>query len=111
MADLRIGDIRLALGWSQHALARASGMSRRSLARYEDGTRSPTFAVLCQLATALNVPIQLLFSDTDIVPWSRLRRCPTCPQLCYESALTHRASRAQASPACAAPPYGEAGPC
>lgn len=94
MADLRIGDIRIALGWSQYELSRASGIARRSLTRYEDGTRSPTFKVLCRIATAMQVPVYLLFTDTDAVPWSRLKRCGACPQLCFESSLTQNAVQA-----------------
>ncbi|MFJ7070201.1 helix-turn-helix domain-containing protein [Streptomyces sp. NPDC101115] len=53
----RIGERRQAQCLSQDQLADAIGMERRSIQRYEAGTRDPTYSVLLQIAKALEVDL------------------------------------------------------
>ena len=62
--DVQIGaalrEARLAQGFTQEELARALGVNRTTIARYESGLRSLPASVLLQLAALLAVPIQAL---------------------------------------------------
>lgn len=49
---------RLAAFMSQEELARASSISRISIARYESGQREPTLAVAAKIAAALGCTIE-----------------------------------------------------
>ncbi|WP_327376184.1 helix-turn-helix domain-containing protein [Streptomyces sp. NBC_01216] len=53
----RIVELRRTAGLSQDQLADAIGMERRSIQRYEAGTRDPRFTDLVQIADALGVPL------------------------------------------------------
>lgn len=53
----RIAETRKAAGLSQDQLADAIGMERRSIQRYEGGTRDPRFTDLVRIADALGVPL------------------------------------------------------
>ena len=44
-------------GWSQEQLAEACGLSKNSIARYENGTNEPMFTAVCSLADAFQCPI------------------------------------------------------
>lgn len=59
----RIKELRQARGMSQEALAYASGLSLRTVARAEAGTHRPHTATLIKIAAALRVPIGDLFSE------------------------------------------------
>lgn len=53
----RIAALRAAAGLSQDQLAVLTGMDRRSIQRYEAGSRDPRYADLLLLADALNIPL------------------------------------------------------
>jgi len=57
------GEIRLARGFSQDALARAARISRGDVSRHErnHASSNPSLDVLLRLASALNVPATTLF--------------------------------------------------
>lgn len=62
-----IETLRKRAGLSQNALAKASGLSRMSIVRYETGERSPTIANLEKVASALCIPVkELLFIDAEV---------------------------------------------
>ena len=64
-----IETLRKKAGLSQNALAKASGLSRMSIVRYETGERSPTIANLEKVASALCIPVkELLFIDKEVKP-------------------------------------------
>lgn len=46
-------------GWSQHDLARESGMTQSAVARFEAGGTIPTLPVLKRLARALNADVEV----------------------------------------------------
>lgn len=56
----RIATLRKAAGLSQDQLAVLAGVDRRTIQRYEAGTRDPRFADLLLLADALDVPLAKL---------------------------------------------------
>lgn len=53
----RIEEIREHSGLSQSALARAVGISQSGISQIEAGERNPSFDMLRQIATALNVSV------------------------------------------------------
>lgn len=53
----KIADIRKAVSMTQEQLARAAGIHRVTIARYETGATSPTVRSLEKIAAALNVPV------------------------------------------------------
>ena len=53
----RIAELRREARLSQDQLADRAGVERRSIQRYEGGTRDPRFADLLLLADALGVPL------------------------------------------------------
>ena len=56
----RIAEIRGDAGLSQSALARAVGTSQSAISQIESGDRNPTFDMLRQLATALDMEVTYL---------------------------------------------------
>ncbi len=56
----RLRELRAARGWSLDALAAASGVSRATLSRIENGETSPTAAVLGRLAAAHGITLSRL---------------------------------------------------
>ncbi|MFF9197355.1 helix-turn-helix domain-containing protein [Streptomyces sp. NPDC014779] len=56
----RLAELRRAAGISQDQLAAAIGMERRSIQRYEAGTRDPRFTDLVLIADAIGVPLARL---------------------------------------------------
>lgn len=52
-----IKSMRVAASMSQEALARASSVSRISIARYESGQREPTLTIAAKLAAALECSV------------------------------------------------------
>ncbi|MBV7671358.1 helix-turn-helix domain-containing protein [Streptomyces halstedii] len=53
----RLGDARRAAGMSQEHLGDLIGVERRTIQRYESGTRDPRYTDLLLLADALGVPL------------------------------------------------------
>lgn len=60
-------------GWSQEALAEASGVDLKSVQVLERGTGNPTARVLIAVATALGVPTGRLFRAATMEPRPRGR--------------------------------------
>ena len=58
----RIADLRRHAELSQEELAHLAGMERRSIQRYENAQRDPTFSDLLLIAHALRVHVTDLFS-------------------------------------------------
>ncbi len=50
-------------GWSQDRLSDESGLHRTYLSGIERGVRNPTIGIVRQIAMALDIDIQELFSD------------------------------------------------
>ncbi|MGW4028269.1 helix-turn-helix domain-containing protein [Streptomyces sp. NPDC004838] len=59
----RIATHRRAAGLSQDQLADRTGMERRSIQRYEAGSRDPRYTDLLLIARALDVPLAQLVAD------------------------------------------------
>ncbi|MFG3140741.1 helix-turn-helix domain-containing protein [Streptomyces sp. NPDC048211] len=59
----RIAERRQELGLSQDQLASRIGMERRSVQRYEGGSRDPAYGDLLLLAQALEVPLKILLPE------------------------------------------------
>jgi transcriptional regulator with XRE-family HTH domain len=51
----RLRELRLAKGWTQAELAQRVGVSQKAVARWEQGTREPSWANVVALADALGV--------------------------------------------------------
>ncbi len=60
---VRLSDLRLGLGLSQHRLAELSGVSRVTIARIEAASQSPRLETAQRLASAMGYPIQALMMD------------------------------------------------
>ena len=52
-----IKKVRLAVGMSQEDLAKASGVSRIAIARYETGERVPSVIIAARIANALGCKV------------------------------------------------------
>jgi transcriptional regulator with XRE-family HTH domain len=59
----RIAALRVAADLSQDQLAARIGMERRSIQRYEGGTRDPRYTDLLLIADALRVPVAQLVRE------------------------------------------------
>jgi transcriptional regulator with XRE-family HTH domain len=59
----RIAQIRAEAGFSQSALARAIGTSQSAISQIEAGERNPSFEMLRQIATALDVTPSYLIDE------------------------------------------------
>lgn len=57
----RIAEFRKELGLSQHRLAKAIGMKRRSVMAYENNTISPTLETAYKICKVLNKYIKEVF--------------------------------------------------
>ncbi|HEM9291989.1 helix-turn-helix transcriptional regulator [Streptococcus agalactiae] len=57
----RIAEFRKDLGLSQHKLAKAVGMKRRSIMAYENNTISPTLETAYKICKVLNKDIKEVF--------------------------------------------------
>lgn len=57
----RIAEFRKDLGLSQHRLAKAIGMKRRSVMAYENNTISPTLETAYKICKVLNKDIKEVF--------------------------------------------------
>ncbi len=57
--------LREARKWTQKDLARASGVSRRTISRYEWGGVKPRAATLIKLADALGCTVELLWTGRE----------------------------------------------
>ena len=57
----RIGEFRKEMGLSQHKLAQAVGLKRRSIMAYENNTISPTLETAYKICKALNKDIKEVF--------------------------------------------------
>lgn len=55
---LRISDLRAQREWSQDRLAERSGLERRSIQRYEAGTRDPQYSDLLLIAASFGVHVR-----------------------------------------------------
>lgn len=58
-----IKKVRLAVGMSQEDLAKASGVSRIAIARYETGERVPSVIIAARIANALGCKVDDLIKD------------------------------------------------
>ncbi|WP_432158955.1 helix-turn-helix domain-containing protein [Streptomyces sp. bgisy153] len=61
----RIASLRQAAGLSQDQLAVRAGMDRRSIQRYEAGSRDPRFSDLLLIAHALDTSLVALLADQE----------------------------------------------
>ena len=59
----RIAQIRAEAGFTQSALARAIGTSQSAISQIEAGERNPSFEMLRQIATALDVTPSYLIDE------------------------------------------------
>ena len=59
----KIKKARLDIGMSQRELANKLGIAPPTLAQWENGTRNPKRETLIKIATALDVPVALLYDD------------------------------------------------
>ena len=57
----RIAEFRKEIGLSQHKLAKAIGMKRRSIMAYENNTISPTLETAYKICKVLNKDIKEVF--------------------------------------------------
>ena len=57
----RIAEFRKEIGLSQHKLAKAIGMKRRSIMAYENNTISPTIETAYKICKVLNKDIKEVF--------------------------------------------------
>ena len=58
-----IKKVRLAVGMSQEDLAKASGVSRIAIARYETGERVPSVIIAARIANALGCKVDDLIKE------------------------------------------------
>ncbi len=67
---LRLGRVirarRTELGWSQEAMADASGVDRSHMGKIERGERNVTTLLLIEIARALKVSVATLFSEAEL---------------------------------------------
>lgn len=61
----RLRQLRQQAGWTQERLAEQIGVSTQQIQKYECGTNKMNTDRLQQVAQALSVPIQSLFTDTN----------------------------------------------
>jgi len=61
----KLRKLRTQAGWSQGRLAEEIGVSIQQIQKYETGANKMNTDRLQQVAQALDVPIQLFFTDTD----------------------------------------------
>lgn len=61
----RLRKFRLQAGWSQERLAEKVDISIQQIQKYESGANKMNTDRLQQVAQALDVPIQLFFTDVD----------------------------------------------
>ncbi|OGT96238.1 MAG: transcriptional regulator [Geobacteraceae bacterium GWB2_52_12] len=61
----KLRKLRLQAGWAQERLAEKIGVSVQQIQNYESGANKMNTDRLQQAAQALDVPIQLFFTDTD----------------------------------------------
>lgn len=61
----KLRKLRLQAGWAQERLAEKIGVSVQQIQNYESGANKMNTDRLQQVAQALDVPIQLFFTDTD----------------------------------------------
>jgi transcriptional regulator with XRE-family HTH domain len=64
----RIRELRRAVGVSQGDLARASGVDRLCISKFERGVRVPTLVTLSRLAQGLGVPVAAMYRPTEGLP-------------------------------------------
>ena len=62
----RIIAVRKSLGLSQEKFGEMVNMSQRSVAAWESGDRTPSFATLSALADQLGVTVDWLLGRTDV---------------------------------------------
>lgn len=60
----KLRKLRLQAGWTQERLAEMLGVSTQQIQNYESGANKMNTDRLQQVAQALDVPIQLFFTDT-----------------------------------------------
>lgn len=65
MISNRLKSARLALGWSQQALSKATGYSQTHISQMESGDRLPSMETARTLATALKVDLGWLVGEPD----------------------------------------------
>ena len=63
-----IGDARRSRGMTQSDLAMVTGCSVKSVAKYEQGSRSPSYEQFIRIARACDIPPSALFSRLDEYP-------------------------------------------
>lgn len=61
--SLRLKELRLARGWTQHYVATLVGVKRSSYAHYERGYVRPAYPILQRLARAFHTSIEALIED------------------------------------------------
>lgn len=63
--SVRIAAVRKKMGLSQEEFSELVGMSRRTVAAWESGDRTPSFSTLSFVADRLNVSVDYLLGRTD----------------------------------------------
>lgn len=63
LLGLRVRLLREKKGWSQDTLSEVSGLHRTYISGIETGVRNPTVEIVQQIAFALDVPINELFTE------------------------------------------------
>ncbi|ABG03558.1 transcriptional regulator, XRE family [Rubrobacter xylanophilus DSM 9941] len=59
----KLRQLRRQMGWSQHELARRSGVDRATISAIESGKRDPSGSTMRKLADALGVPVAELYKE------------------------------------------------
>jgi transcriptional regulator with XRE-family HTH domain len=65
---LRVRELRLAHGWSQHQLAAEAGLSADGVSRIERGDRTPRLGTLEEIAIALGISLPQLVDVGQPLP-------------------------------------------
>jgi len=63
--SVRIAAVRKQMGLSQEEFSELVNMSRRTVAAWESGDRTPSFSTLSDVADTLNVSVDFLLGRTD----------------------------------------------
>lgn len=67
----RLKEIRLRKGLSQKTVAKAIGLSRATLSKYENNKSIPTIPIILKLSEIFEVTLQQIFEDNKIETESR----------------------------------------
>ena len=91
---LRVKELRAATGLSQEAFADTCGFARSYMSRVERGGANPSVDALEVLATALDVHVKDLFTETPIKPKKRQPEVQLVPYAADGSCFSKQLKRA-----------------